>query len=50
MYLKPAQVLRHRRVRRAAEKDGESLDVLDIIMLCLLAEAAHGHVLQHAAA
>ena len=50
MHLEPAQVLRCRRVRRAAEKDGEGLDVLDVIMLCLLAEAADGHVLQHAAA
>ena len=50
MHLEPAQVLRRRRVRRAAEKDGEGLDVLDVIVLCLLAEAADGHVLQHAAA
>ena len=50
MHLEPAQIFRRRRVRRAAEKDGEGLDVLDVIVLCLLAEAADGHVLQQAAA
>ena len=50
MQLEAAQVLRRRRVGRAAEEAGEGLDVADIVVAGLLAELAHRHVLEHAAA
>ena len=48
--LERAQILAPGHVRRAAEEDCEVLDVADVIALRLLAEAAHGHVLDHATA
>src|SRR5262244_3922592 len=48
--LEAAQVVRRCRIRRAAEKPRQRLYVLDVIVLCLLTEAAYGHILEHAAA
>ena len=48
--LERAQVLALGRVRRAAEERREVLNVADVVTLRLLAEAADGHVLDHAAA
>jgi hypothetical protein len=46
--LERTQILPFGRVRRAAEEDCEVLNVTDVVALRLLAEAAHGHVLDHA--
>src|SRR3974377_1178264 len=46
--LEAAQVLRRCCFGRAAEKPGERLDVLDIVVPRLLAEPAYSHVLEHA--
>ena len=48
--LEAADVIAGRRIRRAAQELGKSLDVADIIVLRLVAEVAVRHVLQHAAA
>ena len=44
------QVFRPCRIGRAAEKPGERFDVVDIVVLRLLAEPAYSDVLEHAAA
>ena len=48
--LEGAQILALGHVRRAAEEDCEVPNVADVIALRLLAEAADGHVLDHATA
>src|SRR5262245_54356305 len=50
VHLEAAQIIPCCRIGRAAEKAGESLNVLEVIVLRLLAEPADGHVLKHAAA
>src|SRR5262245_55090091 len=50
MHLVAAHVVGRCRVGRAAEEGCESLDVPDIIVARLVAELAHGHVFEHAAA
>ena len=50
VHLIAPQVLRRRRLGRAAEELHEVLDVTDIVVLRLLAETADRHVLEHAAA
>ncbi len=42
--LEPAQVIRCRRVRRSAKEACEPPDIADVVALRLLAEPAHGHV------
>jgi hypothetical protein len=46
--LEETQVFRCRRVGRSADKGRECPDLPDIVVTRLLAEAAHGHVLDHA--
>ena len=48
--LEAANVVAGRGVGRAAEKPGKGLDMPDIVVLRLVAEAPHGHVRDHAAA
>jgi hypothetical protein len=48
--LEAADVVAGRSVGRAAEKPGKRLDMPDIIVLRLLAEASHRHLCDHAAA
>jgi hypothetical protein len=48
--LEPAQVLGCGPVGGAAEEGGEGLHTADVVVLRLLGEAAHGHVLDHALA
>ena len=48
--LKAADVVAARGIRRAAEKSGKGLDLPDILVLGLVAEAADRHVCDHAAA
>ncbi len=50
MHLVAPQILSRCRLRRTAEELHKVLDMADIVVLRLLAEAADGHVLQHAAA
>jgi hypothetical protein len=50
VHLEAAQIIPCCRIGRAAEKAGESLNVLEVIVLRLLAEPADGHVLEQAAA
>jgi len=46
--LEAAQILRCRRVRRAANEARKCPDVANVVVARLLAEAAHSHVLDHA--
>jgi hypothetical protein len=48
--LEPADVVAARGIGGAAEKSGKGLDMPDIVVLCLLANAADRHVRDHAAA
>jgi hypothetical protein len=48
--LERAQVIRRRRIGRAADEAGERLDVADIVGLGLLAELANAHLIEHATA
>jgi hypothetical protein len=50
MHLETAHVLGRCRVGRAAEELGKHRDVADVVVAGLLAEFAHRHVLEHAAA
>ena len=50
VHLEPAQVLGCGLVGGAAEEGGEGLHTADVVVLRLLGEAAHGHVLDHALA
>src|SRR5262245_60488436 len=50
MHLVAAYIVGRRRVGRAAEEAGESLDMADIVAARLLAEFAYRHVLEHALA
>ncbi len=50
MHLEAAHILCRSRVGRATEESGEGLDVADIVVAGLLAELAHRHVFEHAAA
>jgi hypothetical protein len=47
--LEAADIVAGRRVGRAAEKAGKGLDMSDIVVLRLLAEAPDRHVRDHAA-
>lgn len=42
--LEPAQIIRRRRIRRAAQKACEPSDIAQVVALRLLAEPAQGHV------
>src|SRR5439155_1661827 len=46
--LEAAQILRCRRIGRAADEGRERPDVANVVVARLLAEAAHAHVLDHA--
>ena len=50
MDLEAADVLGRRRVVGTTEEDREAAHDLEIVALRLLAEAAHGHVFEHAPA
>jgi hypothetical protein len=46
--LEEAQIFRRCRVGRPADEGRECADLMDIVVTRLLAEAAHGHVFDHA--
>src|SRR5207244_9805091 len=46
--LEAAQILRHRDIGRAADEGRKCPDIPNVVVACLLAEAAHAHVLDHA--
>jgi hypothetical protein len=50
MQLEAAQILRRRSVGRAADEGRKRPDVANVVAARLLAEAAHGHVFDHALA
>src|SRR5205823_62339 len=50
MQLDASQILRCRRVRRAANEGRKCSDVANVVVARLLAEAPHAHVLDHARA